>query len=104
MTRSWQALAVGTLGVAAYQWLMLCQWIVSGARSGRLEVTSEGGVYALPFIVVGSAATAALVTWRVRGSSPGFARCSRTAIYLLLGGLALLYALMASPLAVLVRS
>ena len=105
MTRLWKALATATLGVAAYQWLDLFQFIVGGIASAaeigrhRLVVIDQPGrLNSFLFWIIGVAAVAAISSRHLRERSPSFARCGRMATYLLLGNAALWVGLVASPL------
>lgn len=104
MTRLWNAIAIGALGLAAYRWLHLFEWLTSG-------LALEQAINARPMLlVVGptavrnyfvgitcAAALAALAAQRLRGLSPPFRRCAQAAMYALVAVGVLWVALVASP-------
>ena len=110
MTRLWQIVAIGVLGVAACQWLSIGDQIVHGAvitlKTGWTTPVLTVGTRMLGAFLVFTAAAAAvgaLALRRLRGSSPGFERCARVGTYSLVGGAAVWLALIASPIVDLVR-
>jgi hypothetical protein len=110
MTRLWQVVAIGVLGVAACQWLSIGDQIVHGAvltlKTGWTTPVLTVGTRMLGlFLVLTAVATVAgsLAFSRLRGSLPGFARCARAATYSLVGGAAIWLGLIVSPLVDLVQ-
>jgi hypothetical protein len=105
MTRLWQALAVMTLGVAAYESLLFCQEVVAdvvfAARTGlhTAFITTElRAIRDFAFTIGSVGALGGFAARRLRESSPPFARCGRAAAWTLLVVGALWIALVASPL------
>jgi hypothetical protein len=105
MRRLWQGIAIGVLGVAACQWIIVVAQIVHG-----IVLTLKAG-WGTPMLTAGSAMlkiflllTAVGVTFGalaaryLRRSSPAFGRCARVATYGLVGGAALWLGLIASPI------
>ena len=108
MTRLWKALAIATLGVAAFQWLDLFKYIVGGyafavATGGRFQLLMTVDPWPLRMLLlwlVGVAVVAAISSRHLHDRSPSFARCGRAATILLLGNAAIWMGLVASPLVV----
>jgi hypothetical protein len=105
MKALWQMVAIGALGVVAYQWFCVGDQLVHGAvlilKTGWSVPVLTVGIGMLNIFVLLTAvavAIGALATWRLRQSSPPFARCARIATYGLLGGATLWLGLIASPL------
>jgi hypothetical protein len=110
MKRLWQGIAIGVLGVAACQWLSLGDEIVHGTvltlKTGWGTPVLTAGTGMLRIFLSLTAAgvvVGAFATWRLRQSSPAFARCARVAMYSLVGGAALWLSLIASPIVDLVQ-
>jgi hypothetical protein len=110
MKRLWQGIAIGVLGVAACQWLNLGDQIVHGVvltfKTGWDTPVLTAGTEMLRIFLVLSTVAAAAGTFaarRLRGSSPGLARCARIGTYSLVGGAALWLGLIASPIVDLVQ-
>jgi hypothetical protein len=110
MTRLWQIIAIGALGMAALQFLGLAVYAIHG-----IFLTYKWG-YDPPILTVGTkalrvfllfsgigAATGALAWSRLRSLSPRFARCARIAMLSFLAGAVGCLAMIASPLVELVR-
>lgn len=109
MTKMWQGIAIGVLGVAACQWLSLGDQIVHG-----IVLTLKTG-WSTPVLTVGTGmlkiflgftviavVAGALAARRLRRSSD-FERCARVATYSLIGGAAVWVGLIASPIVDLVQ-
>ena len=110
MTRLWQVVAIGVLGVAACQWLSIGDQIVHGAvltlKTGWTTPVLTAGTRMLEvFLVLTAIATVAgsLAFRRLRASSSGFGLCARTATYSLVGGAVVWLGLIVSPIVDLVQ-
>ena len=102
--RLWQGIAIGALGVAAFQWLSIGEQLVHAMvltlKTGWSEPVLTAGTGMLrTFLVLSSVAAGggAFAARRPRHISPAFEQCARAATYGLVGGAALWLGLIASP-------
>src|SRR6478735_2866252 len=105
MTRLWQMIAIGALGMAALQFLGLADYAIHGVfltyKWGYDPPILTAGTKALQafLLISGIGAAAGALAWsRLRPLSPRFARCARIATLSLLGGVVGCLAMIASPL------